>query len=150
MKKCIVCKQQKREKHSASCEDCSGITFVSTLRPIGKTNLVIDFPSRENGSSSVIIASLYDLKKHDSFNGDNGITIFNKENSFFEEELKSFFNTFEADNFTKEQNIEIRKEINEWIDSLPDELSDVFYNTIEKNINAQLKFNKKRKKLNYK
>ncbi len=134
IKKCVVCGEKPRAKYSVCCNDCNGMTFVSTLKPILDTDLVIDYPSIENGSSGLLIASVLDLIEEDCFNGENHIAIFDKENDFFEKNLKEFFKCFEVDGFSKEQNEEIRKEINYWIDDSKGELASVFFDTVTENI----------------
>lgn len=150
MKKCVVCGEKERAKFSVCCDSCHGESFVSTLKPVGDTDLVIDYPSSENGSSQLVIASVWELKKHDCFDGENNISIFDKENDIFESQLKEFFSMFEADGFTEEQNVKIREEINNWIDALPDELPSVFFSTVAGNIEVALDWNKKRNEMNAK
>lgn len=142
-KHCVVCNEKPRAKYSVCCNDCNGMTFVSTLKPILDTDLVIDYPSTEKGSSGLLIASVLDLIKEDCFNGENHITIYDKENDYFEKHLKEFFKCFEVDGFTKEQNETIRKEINDYIDDFQTELASVFFDTVTENIFSNQKQNDK-------
>lgn len=137
MKKCIVCDTNNRAKYHASCDSCNGLSFVSTLSPIGDTNLIVDYPSNEKGSNKLIIGSIEDLKEADCFNGLNNITIYDtSKQSIFAEHLKKFFghDIVEIDGFTNEQNRRVVKEIHSLLDARLDELNQVFFDTVSENI----------------
>lgn len=105
--------------------------------------MCVDFPSRESGSSCVSVGHIGEIYKDLCWNNFNTISIYDQNNDIFQKELSGFFQFFEADGFSDEDNVKIREEIANWMKCLPDELSSVFQETVRKNIKKAIEFRKK-------